>query len=98
MVAARASGTLARRATGGDRYGTRAHHRGRRGAGQGAGAVGQTAIPGGIGWDGGSGTSWRTDTESGLTGILLTQRMMTSPELTELARDFWAAGYAAIDG
>ena len=47
--------------------------------------------------DGGSGTAWRTDTRSGLTGILLTQRMMTSPVLTELARDFWAAAYAAID-
>ncbi len=33
---------------------------------------------------------------SGLTGILLTQRMMTSPEPTELVRDFWAAAYAAI--
>jgi hypothetical protein len=52
----------------------------------------------GFGSDGGSGTSWRTDTASGLTGILLTQRMMTSPEPTELARDFWAAAYAAIDG
>jgi hypothetical protein len=31
-------------------------------------------------------------------GILLTQRMMTSPEPTELAREFWAAAYAAIDG
>ena len=54
-------------------------------------------IPGGFGWDGGSGTAWRTDTRSGLTGILLTQRMMTSPVPTELARDFWAAAYAAID-
>jgi CubicO group peptidase (beta-lactamase class C family) len=60
--------------------------------------AGQHAIPGGFGWDGGSGTSWRTDTGSGLTGILLTQRMMTSPEPTELARVFWAAAYAAIDG
>jgi CubicO group peptidase (beta-lactamase class C family) len=34
------------------------------------------AIPGGFGWDGGSGTAWRTDPETGLTGILLTQRMM----------------------
>jgi hypothetical protein len=32
------------------------------------------------------------------TKALLTQRMMTSPEPTELARDFWAAAYAAIDG
>jgi hypothetical protein len=30
-------------------------------------------------------------------GILLTQRMMTSPEPTELVTDFWAAAYAAID-
>ena len=36
-------------------------------------------------------------TASGLTGILLTQRMMTSPEPTELVDDFWAAAYAAID-
>src|SRR6266516_5609749 len=42
--------------------------------------------------------TWRTDTGSGLTGILLTQRMATSPVPTELTRDFWAAGYAAIDG
>jgi len=34
---------------------------------------------------------------TGLTGILLTQRMVTSPEPTELAKDFWAAAYASID-
>jgi hypothetical protein len=34
---------------------------------------------------------------SGLTGILLTQRMVTSPEPTELVTDFWSAAYAAID-
>ena len=49
------------------------------------------------GWEGGSGTTWRTDTAAGLTGILLTQRMMTSPEPTELVTDFWAAAYAAVD-
>jgi CubicO group peptidase (beta-lactamase class C family) len=54
-------------------------------------------IPGGFGWDGGSGTAWRTDTSRGLTGILLTQRMATSPEPVPLVRDFWAAAYAAID-
>jgi len=58
---------------------------------------GSTGIPGGYGWEGGSGTTWRTDTAAGLTGILLTQRMMTSPEPTELVTDFWAAAYAAID-
>jgi len=46
---------------------------------------------------GGSGTAWRTDPSTGLTGILLTQRMVTSPEPTELAKDFWAAAYASID-
>jgi CubicO group peptidase (beta-lactamase class C family) len=54
-------------------------------------------IPGGFGWDGGSGTAWRTDTSRGLTGILLTQRMATSPEPIPLVTDFWAAAYAAID-
>jgi hypothetical protein len=34
---------------------------------------------------------------AGVAAMLLTQRMMTSPEPTELARDFWAAAYAAID-
>ena len=53
-------------------------------------------IPGGFGWDGGSGTAWRTDTSRGLTGILLTQRMATSPEPIPLVTDFWAAAYAAI--
>ena len=62
-----------------------------------AGRPGRPGIPGGFGWDGGSGTAWRTDTASGLTGILLTQRMATSPEPVELVTDFWAAAYAAID-
>jgi len=52
--------------------------------------------PGGYGWEGGAGTTWRTDTAAGLTGILLTQRMVTSPEPTELVRDFWTAAYAAV--
>jgi CubicO group peptidase (beta-lactamase class C family) len=53
-------------------------------------------MPRGYGWEGGSGTAWRTDPETGLTGILLTQRMMTSPEPPEVVRDFWTAAYAAI--
>jgi CubicO group peptidase (beta-lactamase class C family) len=60
-------------------------------------ADGTTGVPGGYGWDGGSGTAWRTDIAAGLTGILLTQRMVTSPEPTEIVKDFWAAAYAAID-
>ena len=60
-------------------------------------ADGSRGVPGGFGWEGGSGTSWRTDPSTGLTGILLTQRMVTSPEPTELVKDFWAAAYASID-
>jgi CubicO group peptidase (beta-lactamase class C family) len=61
------------------------------------GTPGESAVPGGFGWEGGSGTAWRTDPSTGLTGILLTQRMVTSPEPTDLVKDFWAAAYASID-
>jgi CubicO group peptidase (beta-lactamase class C family) len=61
------------------------------------GEAGHPGIPGGFGWDGGSGTAWRTDTARGLTGILLTQRMVMSPEPAQVVRDFWAAAYDAID-
>jgi CubicO group peptidase (beta-lactamase class C family) len=57
---------------------------------------GSTGIPSGFGWEGGTGTSWRTDLTVGLTGILLTQRAMTSPEPPEIVTDFWTAAYAAI--
>jgi CubicO group peptidase (beta-lactamase class C family) len=53
-------------------------------------------MPRGYGWEGGSGTAWRTDPAAGLTGILFTQRMMTSPEPPAVARDFWSGAYAAI--
>jgi CubicO group peptidase (beta-lactamase class C family) len=53
-------------------------------------------MPRGYGWDGGSGTTWRTDPTTGLTGILLTQRMMNSPEPPRLTTDFWSGAYAAI--
>jgi CubicO group peptidase (beta-lactamase class C family) len=58
---------------------------------------GSTGVPGGYGWEGGSGTTWRTDPATGLTAILLTQRMVTSPMPTELVTDFWGAAYGAID-
>jgi CubicO group peptidase (beta-lactamase class C family) len=65
-----------------------------------AAGTGPRAVPGGMprgyGWEGGSGTAWRTDPATGLTGILLTQRMMTSPGPPEVARDFWSAAYAAL--
>jgi CubicO group peptidase (beta-lactamase class C family) len=61
-------------------------------------ADGTAGIPGGYGWEGGSGTTWRTDPATGLTGILLTQRQATSPAPTALVTDFWTRAYAAIGG
>jgi len=34
----------------------------------------------------------------GLTGILFTQRAMTSPAPPQVAVDFWTAAYGALDG
>lgn len=44
----------------------------------------------GYGWDGGTGTTWRTDPRSGRAGILLTQRAMTSPVPPPLFAEFWS--------
>ena len=52
-------------------------------------------LPCGIGWAGGSGTTWRSSITSGVTGILFGQRGLTSPVLEPLARDFWAGVNAA---
>jgi CubicO group peptidase (beta-lactamase class C family) len=49
---------------------------------------------GGFGWDGGTGTSWRTDLSRDLTGILFTQRAMTWPEPPAVFRAFWACADA----
>ena len=42
-----------------------------------------------FGWSGGLGTSWMADAQSGLTAILLTQTMFTSPEGPALHEEFW---------
>jgi CubicO group peptidase (beta-lactamase class C family) len=52
-------------------------------------------LPCGIGWDGGTGTTWRSSPRSGVTGILFTQRAATSPAPSELIEDFWAGVNAA---
>ena len=44
-----------------------------------------------IGWDGGSGTSWRTHPTLGYTGILLTQLELGAPQAMAIYADFWAA-------
>jgi CubicO group peptidase (beta-lactamase class C family) len=48
------------------------------------------------GWDGGLGSSWANDPVEGLTGILLTNQMWTSPSPPPVCLDFWTAAYAAI--
>ncbi|WJR77570.1 serine hydrolase domain-containing protein [Bradyrhizobium sp. NP1] len=55
------------------------------------------SVPGRFGWDGGYGTSWYSDPREGLTGILLTQRMMDSPQPPATLSDFWTLAYQAID-
>jgi CubicO group peptidase (beta-lactamase class C family) len=53
--------------------------------------------PGRFGWDGGYGTSWYSDPREQLTGILLTQRMMDSPQPPRVFTDFWNALYQTDD-
>jgi CubicO group peptidase (beta-lactamase class C family) len=49
------------------------------------------------GWDGGLGTSWRTDPREDMVTILLTQRAWASPNPPNVSRDFWTLAYQAID-
>jgi CubicO group peptidase (beta-lactamase class C family) len=59
-------------------------------------ADGTDGIPGGFGRDGGTGTTWRSDVDSDLTGILFTQRAMSDPQPLELFADFWRAARACV--
>jgi CubicO group peptidase (beta-lactamase class C family) len=62
-------------------------------------ATGSTApLPSGFGWDGGSGTTWRTNPRSGVTGIVFTQRQLMSPAPPPVIEDFWVAVNAATVG
>jgi CubicO group peptidase (beta-lactamase class C family) len=54
-------------------------------------------VPGRFGWDGGYGTSWYSDPKENLTGILLTQRLLDSPQPPRVLADFWTSAYRAID-
>jgi CubicO group peptidase (beta-lactamase class C family) len=56
-----------------------------------AGTVGK------YGWDGGLGTSWRSDPTEEMIGILLTQRAWTSPNPPNVCLDFWTSACQAID-
>jgi CubicO group peptidase (beta-lactamase class C family) len=49
---------------------------------------GKVPEPWGSGWNGGTGTVWTSDPGRGLTGIMLTQRVMNSPESPPHCVDF----------
>jgi CubicO group peptidase (beta-lactamase class C family) len=55
------------------------------------------AVPGQFGWDGGLGTSWRSDPKEEMVGILMTQRAWESPTPPPVTQDFWTSAYQAID-
>ena len=52
--------------------------------------------PGRFGWDGGYGTSAYADPVEDLAGILLTQRLMDSPQAPAHYTDFWTSAYQAV--
>ena len=56
-----------------------------------------SATPGRFGWDGGFGTSGYSDPGEDLVGILMTQRMLDSPQPPQVFSDFWTSAYQAID-
>jgi CubicO group peptidase (beta-lactamase class C family) len=55
-----------------------------------------SAVPGRFGWDGGYGTSWYSDPQEGLVGILMSQRLL-DPQFSGIEGDFWTSAYQAID-
>ena len=55
------------------------------------------SVPGRFGWTGGTGTSGYSDPQEDLVGILMTQRLMDSPDPPRVFDDFWTSAYQAID-
>ena len=53
-------------------------------------------VPGRFGWDGGFGTSAYSDPKNEFIGILLTQKLVDSPEPTAVSTDFWSHAYESI--
>jgi CubicO group peptidase (beta-lactamase class C family) len=53
--------------------------------------------PGSFGWNGGTGVTVYTDPAEEMVMILLTQRLMTSPEPPPVFKDFFTGVYQAID-
>jgi CubicO group peptidase (beta-lactamase class C family) len=56
-----------------------------------------STTPGRYGWDGGYGTSAHLDPAEDLAGVLMTTRMMESPQPPAVFTDFWTAAYQSID-
>ena len=52
-------------------------------------------FPCGIGWDGGTGTTWRSDARRHVTAILFTQRQANSPSPPPVIENFWSGVNAA---
>jgi CubicO group peptidase (beta-lactamase class C family) len=59
--------------------------------------VDTAAHPGQYGWDGGFGTTWRSDPHQELIAILMTQVEMTSPEVPLVLREFPSQAYSALE-
>ncbi|MET9544073.1 serine hydrolase domain-containing protein [Streptomyces sp. NPDC006627] len=58
---------------------------------------GDYAPVGQFGWDGGTGTTAYADPDKRLTGVLLTQVGMSTPDAARLIHDFWTTLYQAVD-
>jgi len=56
-----------------------------------------SSVPGRFGWVGGIGTAASSDPRENLVGILLTQRLLESPILPSVMKDFWTLAYQAIE-
>jgi CubicO group peptidase (beta-lactamase class C family) len=61
------------------------------------GGDGVTATPGRYGWEGGLGTSWSSDPEKDMVGILMTQRLASPAGSPRIDLDFWASVYGELD-
>ena len=57
---------------------------------------GERPLPWGVGSDGGTGTTWRSNPARGTTGTLFTQREATSPAAPLWVEQFWAGVNAAV--
>lgn len=58
---------------------------------------GDYAPLGQFGWDGGTGTSVYADPVHGVTGVLLTQVGVSTPDSPRLVHDFWTTLYQAVE-